>query len=122
MCRLCARVLAGVLKGVVAGGFEAVAVSLGLPRVKFRMPGQIHASCGENANDVVILGCGIIGLCTAYYLTESGNTDPKSIHLVDSSPKLFHCASGLAAGFLSADCTYESTRRVQHQRVASSNT
>ncbi|KAI4618039.1 uncharacterized protein J4E87_008048 [Alternaria ethzedia] len=67
------------------------------------MPGQIHASCGENANDVVILGCGIIGLCTAYYLTESGNTDPKSIHLVDSSPKLFNCASGLAAGFLSAD-------------------
>ena len=110
-----------MLKGVVAGGFEAVAVSLGLPRVKFRMPGQIHACCGENANDVVILGCGIIGLCTAYFLTESGNTDPKTIHLVDSSPKLFHCASGFAAGFLSADCTYESTRRVQHQRVASSS-
>ena len=110
-----------MLKGVVAGGFEAVAVSLGLPRVKFRMPGQIHASCGENANDVVILGCGIIGLCTAYYLTESGNTDPKSIHLVDSSPKLFHCASGLAAGFLSADCTYRSTRRVRHERDASPN-
>jgi glycine/D-amino acid oxidase-like deaminating enzyme len=55
----------------------------------------------------VILGSGIIGLCTAYYLSESGNTDPKSICLVDSSPELFRCASGLAAGFLSADCTFE---------------
>ncbi|KAF1842465.1 FAD dependent oxidoreductase-like protein superfamily [Cucurbitaria berberidis CBS 394.84] len=53
--------------------------------------------------NTVILGAGIIGLCTAYYLSESGNTDPKSILLVDSSPKLFHCASGFAAGFLSAD-------------------
>jgi glycine/D-amino acid oxidase-like deaminating enzyme len=76
------------------------------------MPGVDHRCSGENANDVVILGCGIIGLCTAYYLTESGNTDPKSIHLVDSSPELFQCASGLAAGFLSADCMYTSFRRV----------
>lgn len=58
----------------------------------------------ENSNtDTVILGSGIIGLCTAYYLSESGNTAPKSICLVDSSPELFHCASGLAGGFLSAD-------------------
>ncbi|EDU51332.1 FAD dependent oxidoreductase [Pyrenophora tritici-repentis] len=56
-----------------------------------------------DANNTVILGCGIIGLCTAYYLTDSGNTAPNSIHLVDSSPELFRCASGLAAGFLSAD-------------------
>ncbi|KAH8732240.1 FAD dependent oxidoreductase-domain-containing protein [Phaeosphaeriaceae sp. PMI808] len=51
----------------------------------------------------VILGSGIIGLSTAYYLTESGNTDPKSIHLLDSSPELFRCASGLAGGFLAQD-------------------
>ncbi|KNG49579.1 fad dependent oxidoreductase [Stemphylium lycopersici] len=61
-----------------------------------------ESTTSENA-DTVILGCGIIGLCTAYFLTESGNIDPKSIHLIDSSPELFHCASGLAAGFLSAD-------------------
>ncbi|RMZ71630.1 FAD dependent oxidoreductase superfamily [Pyrenophora seminiperda CCB06] len=60
-------------------------------------------NANTNANNTIILGCGIIGLCTAYYLTESGNTPPQSIHLVDSSPELFRCASGLAAGFLSAD-------------------
>lgn len=84
----------------------AVTLSLDLPGVKFSMPGVDYSSCGENTNDIAILGCGIIGLCTAYYLTESGATDPKTIHLVDSSPELFQCASGLAAGFLSADCTY----------------
>ncbi|KAJ4377637.1 hypothetical protein N0V83_000465 [Neocucurbitaria cava] len=57
----------------------------------------------SSSTNTVILGAGIIGLSTAYYLSESGNTDPKTIHLIDSSPKLFHCASGLAAGFLSAD-------------------
>ena len=56
--------------------------------------------------DTVILGCGIIGLSTAYYLTEEGRTNPENVHIVDSSPELFHCASGLAAGFLSADCMY----------------
>jgi glycine/D-amino acid oxidase-like deaminating enzyme len=84
----------------------AVTLSLDLPGVKFSMPGVDYSSCGENTNDIAILGCGIIGLCTAYYLTESGATDPKTIHLIDSSPELFQCASGLAAGFLSADCTY----------------
>jgi glycine/D-amino acid oxidase-like deaminating enzyme len=54
----------------------------------------------------VILGSGIIGLSTAYYLSESGCTDPKKIHLVDASPELFRCASGLAGGFLAADCTF----------------
>jgi glycine/D-amino acid oxidase-like deaminating enzyme len=63
-----------------------------------------------SANDssdttTIILGCGIIGLSTAYFLSGSGNTDPKSIHLVDASPELFRCASGLAGGFLAADCT-----------------
>ncbi|CAO2647767.1 Nn.00g086890.m01.CDS01 [Neocucurbitaria sp. VM-36] len=57
----------------------------------------------SSSTNTVILGAGIIGLSTAYYLSESGNTDPKSIQLIDSSPKLFQCASGLAAGFLSAD-------------------
>ncbi|KAH9871921.1 hypothetical protein J1614_006179 [Plenodomus biglobosus] len=59
---------------------------------------------GEGHDDAtVILGCGIIGLCTAYYLSESGNTAPRSIHIVDSSRELFHCASGFAGGYLAAD-------------------
>jgi glycine/D-amino acid oxidase-like deaminating enzyme len=60
----------------------------------------------DSLNTTVILGSGIIGLSTAYYLSESGNTDPKEIHLVDTSPELFYCASGLAGGFLVADCTF----------------
>ncbi|KAF2687043.1 FAD dependent oxidoreductase-like protein superfamily [Lentithecium fluviatile CBS 122367] len=55
------------------------------------------------SGDTVILGAGIIGLSTAYYLSQSGKTKPESIHLVDSSPQLFYCASGLAGGFLAAD-------------------
>ncbi|KAF1831335.1 FAD dependent oxidoreductase [Decorospora gaudefroyi] len=65
---------------------------------------MMPSSDRSNTNTTtVVLGSGIIGLCTAYYLSESGNTDPDSIQLVDSSPELFRCASGLAAGFLSAD-------------------
>jgi glycine/D-amino acid oxidase-like deaminating enzyme len=56
----------------------------------------------------VILGSGIIGLSTAYYLSESGHTDPKSIHLVEANSALFHCASGLAGGFLAQDCMFAS--------------
>jgi glycine/D-amino acid oxidase-like deaminating enzyme len=54
----------------------------------------------------VILGSGIIGLSTAYFLTESGNTDPLSIVLLDSSAELFHCASGFAGGFCAQDCGF----------------
>lgn len=58
----------------------------------------------SSSTSTVILGSGIVGLCTAYYLSESGNTDPQSIHLIDSSPELFQCASGLAGGYLAKDC------------------
>ncbi|KAF2785965.1 FAD dependent oxidoreductase-like protein superfamily [Melanomma pulvis-pyrius CBS 109.77] len=51
----------------------------------------------------VILGSGIVGLSTAYYLSQSGKTPPESIHLVDSSTQLLHCASGFAGGFLAED-------------------
>jgi len=53
--------------------------------------------------NTVILGSGIIGLSTAYYLSLSPSTPRASIHLVDSSPALFASASGRAAGFLAAD-------------------
>ncbi|KAF2712477.1 FAD dependent oxidoreductase-like protein superfamily [Pleomassaria siparia CBS 279.74] len=51
----------------------------------------------------VILGSGIMGLSTAYYLSQSGSTKPEDINLVDSSDKLLHCASGFAGGFLAED-------------------
>ena len=55
----------------------------------------------------IILGSGIIGLSTAYYLSRlsaSPSKGPKpDIHLVDPSPELFASASGKAAGFLARD-------------------
>lgn len=69
----------------------------------------MSSSSNASSTATVILGSGIIGLSTAYYLSESGNTDPKSICLVDASPQLFRCASGLAGGFLAADCMFKST-------------
>ena len=49
----------------------------------------------------VILGSGIIGLATAYYLSE--HQPGSSIHLVDSSTELFASASGYAGGFVAKD-------------------
>ncbi|PNY26071.1 Uncharacterized protein TCAP_03994 [Tolypocladium capitatum] len=49
----------------------------------------------------VILGSGIIGLSTAYYLSQ--HQPGSSIHLVDASPELFASASGYAGGFLARD-------------------
>lgn len=62
----------------------------------------------------VILGGGIIGLSTAYYLSlarsssssssSSGtSTESSTIHIVDSSPALLASASGYAGGFLALD-------------------
>lgn len=66
----------------------------------------------------VILGSGIIGLSTAYYLSLLAETDTDKdttptintsrqtkhdIHLVEPSPELFASASGKAAGFLAKD-------------------
>lgn len=50
----------------------------------------------------VVIGAGIIGTSTAYYLSHS-ETSPSEIHLVESSPELFASASGYAAGFLARD-------------------
>lgn len=51
----------------------------------------------------VILGAGIIGLSTAYYLATAPDVDPSAIHIVESASELFCSASGLAGGFLAAD-------------------
>lgn len=53
------------------------------------------------AQSTVILGAGIIGVSTAYYLSQS--IPGTSIHLIDPSPELFASASGKAGGFLAAD-------------------
>jgi glycine/D-amino acid oxidase-like deaminating enzyme len=50
----------------------------------------------------VIIGGGIIGTATAYYLSES-SPNPSSIHIIESTPRLFASASGYAAGFLAKD-------------------
>ncbi|KAK6347801.1 hypothetical protein TWF718_005626 [Orbilia javanica] len=60
---------------------------------------------------VIILGAGIIGLSTAYYLSSSSpssfhnhkQVSPQNITLLDTSPTLFACASGRAGGFLAKD-------------------
>lgn len=52
-------------------------------------------------SSTVILGAGIIGLSTAYYLSD--HQPPSSVHLVDPSPELFASASGYAGGFLAED-------------------
>lgn len=53
------------------------------------------------ATDTIILGAGIIGLSTAYYLAK--HQPPSTIHLVEPSPELFASASGYAGGFLARD-------------------
>ncbi|KAL6882884.1 nucleotide-binding domain-containing protein [Trichoderma longibrachiatum] len=51
--------------------------------------------------DTVILGSGVIGLSTAYYLLQ--HQPGSTIHLVDSANELFASASGSAGGFLARD-------------------
>ncbi|MCJ1476985.1 hypothetical protein MMC13_005656 [Lambiella insularis] len=51
----------------------------------------------------VIIGAGIIGSSTAFYLSESLTTAPSDIHLIEASTELFASASGYAAGFLARD-------------------
>lgn len=63
------------------------------------------ATDASETSSTVIVGAGIIGCATAYYLSHSGHTKPDTIHLVEASPELFASASGKAGGFLAADCT-----------------
>ena len=49
-------------------------------------------------SNTVVLGAGIIGLSTAYYLSE--HQPPSTVHLVEPSRELFASASGYAGGFL----------------------
>lgn len=52
----------------------------------------------------VIIGAGIIGCATAYYLSRDRTLkSTNSVHLVESSPELFASASGKSGGFLAED-------------------
>lgn len=51
-----------------------------------------------------VIGAGIIGVATAYYLSQSSKDE---IHLVEASPQLFASASGNAAGFLARDVSHK---------------
>ena len=62
------------------------------------------------AMSTIIVGAGIIGSATAFYLTQEPSTTPAdSIHIIESSPELFASASGFAAGFLARDWFSRST-------------
>lgn len=52
-------------------------------------------------SSTVIIGAGIIGVSTAYYLAE--HQPGSTIHLVEAAPELFSSASGYAGGFLAKD-------------------
>ena len=55
----------------------------------------------KNMSSTVIIGAGIIGVSTAYYLSD--HQPPSTIHLVETAPALFSSASGYAGGFLAKD-------------------
>jgi len=77
-------------------------------------PSRYGPNCSESSGQrsvqlhcdmaTVIVGAGIIGCSTAFYLTQPPSaTDPSTVHLVESSPELFASASGYGAGFLARD-------------------
>lgn len=60
----------------------------------------------QKQSNTVIIGAGIIGCSTAYYLSTSASPSripPSSIHIIEASPQLFASASGYAGGFLARD-------------------
>ena len=58
----------------------------------------------RNIMSTVIIGGGIIGLSTAYYLSLSKPpSSSQEIHIIDSSPELLDSASGYAGGFVALD-------------------
>jgi glycine/D-amino acid oxidase-like deaminating enzyme len=70
----------------------------------------------------IILGTGIIGASTAYYLSHAQT--PSTIHLVEPSPTLFASASGFAGGFIARDWFQPSVAALgalsfaEHKRLA----
>ncbi len=63
--------------------------------------GPLVIIVNDMSSSTVILSAGIIGVSTAYYLSD--HQPPSTIHLVEPSPELFASASGFAGGFLAQD-------------------
>jgi len=76
-------------------------------------------------SSTVIIGAGIIGVATAYYLSD--HQPPSSIHLVEASPEFFASASGYAGGFLAKDWAGSAVASLarlsydEHSRLAEDN-
>lgn len=76
---------------------------------------------------IVILGAGIIGVSTAYYISQDLSIDPSKIHLVEATPELFSSASGYAGGFLAEDWFSAAAAELgalsfaEHKRLAEEN-
>ncbi|PSR75523.1 FAD dependent oxidoreductase-like protein superfamily [Coniella lustricola] len=74
------------------------------------------------ATETTILGAGIIGLSTAYYLAQ--HQPASTIHVVEAAPELFASASGYAGGFLARDWFGPATASLgalsfdEHRRLA----
>ncbi|KAF3002309.1 hypothetical protein E8E14_003983 [Neopestalotiopsis sp. 37M] len=73
-------------------------------------------------SSTVVLGAGIIGVSTAYYLAQ--HQTPSTVHVVEPSPELFASASGYAGGFLARDWFSPQSAALgalsfdEHQRLA----
>lgn len=77
---------------------SSTAANLSQAFTNFSNPADSNERCST-----VIIGAGIIGCATAYYLSCSPNTRPDTIHLVEASTELFSSASGKSAGFVAED-------------------
>ena len=61
---------------------------------------------------VCIVGGGVVGASTAYYLTQRGHRDVTLVEAVEVA----HAASGRAGGFLALDwCDGQDTRQLTRQ-------
>ena len=61
---------------------------------------------------VFIVGGGVVGASTAYYLTQAGHRDVTLVEAVEVA----HAASGRAGGFLALDwCDGQNTRQLTRQ-------
>lgn len=69
-----------------------------------KMSNTADGHTAPKTQSTVIIGAGIMGCATAYYLSQSPDTKPDTIHLIEASPELFASASGRAAGFVAPDC------------------
>lgn len=77
---------------------SSTAADLSQAFTNFSSPADSNDRCST-----VIIGAGIIGCATAYYLSRSQNTRLDTIHLVEASTELFSSASGKSAGFVAED-------------------